>query len=90
VDDTLGTLRSMITEKFELDGAAIDADAAMLSAGIDSLALAEFLFDVEDRFSIDLPSGRDDVATLRGLAALVDELRAAPRGAAAGSSTSPA
>jgi acyl carrier protein len=49
----------------------------MLEQGIDSLALAEFLFDIEDHFGIQFPDTRADVSSMAGLAQVIDELRAA-------------
>lgn len=48
----------------------------MSEHGIDSLALVEFLFDVEDHFKVSL-EGHGEINTLAGLARLIDELRAA-------------
>ena len=48
----------------------------MRDHGLDSLALAEFLFEVEDRFHVDLPDEQPQVDTLAGLAALVDRVLA--------------
>jgi acyl carrier protein len=78
MDDTLLALRRLITTKFGIDGAAIDADASIATAGIDSLALAELLFDIEDHFGVTLPDSRDGVDSLRDLADLIARLRSAP------------
>ena len=78
MDDTLPALRRLITEKFGIDGEAIDANASVANAGIDSLALAELLFDIEDHFGVSLPDTRDGVDSLRGLADLIAQLRSTP------------
>jgi acyl carrier protein len=48
----------------------------MREQGLDSLAVAEFLFEVEDRLGIELPDEHKDLETLAGLAELIDRLRA--------------
>ena len=49
---SLKQLQHLIQEKYKIDPATLDPDASMLDQGIDSLALAEFLFDIEDHFGI--------------------------------------
>jgi acyl carrier protein len=77
--DSLTKLQELIQKKYNIDPAAIDPKAPMLEQGIDSLALAEFLFDVEDHFHIDIPATRTDVNSLAGLAGIIDELLAAKK-----------
>jgi acyl carrier protein len=45
--------------------------------GLDSLALAELMFNIEDHFHIDYPESRTGVQTLAELAQVVDEVRSA-------------
>jgi acyl carrier protein len=75
--DALTQLQQLIQKKYDIDPATLDPKASMLEQGIDSLALADFLFDVEDHFGIDIPADRTDINSLAGLAGVIDELRAA-------------
>jgi acyl carrier protein len=70
-------LQQLIHEKYGIEPAALDPHASMRAAGIDSLALVEFLFEVEDRMGIKVPDKYSDIDTLAALAAAVDEIRAA-------------
>lgn len=72
---SLKELQDLIQEKYGIEPSALDPNASMREHGIDSLALAEFLFDVEDHFGISFPDARADVDTLAGLAEVVDDLR---------------
>ncbi len=74
---SLKELQDLILEKYGIDPATLDPNASMRGAGIDSLALVEFLFEVEDRFAISLPDEYSNIDTLADLARVVDELRAA-------------
>jgi acyl carrier protein len=47
----------------------------MREQGLDSLAVAEFLFEVEDRLGLTLPEEHLQIETLAGLAELIDRLR---------------
>lgn len=76
---SLKQLQDLVQEKYRIDPATIDPHASMLEQGIDSLALAEFLFDIEDRFGIQFPAERADVSSLAGLARVIDEIRAGQR-----------
>jgi len=73
--NSLGELQQIIREKYDLDPAALDPHVSMREQGLDSLAVAEFLFEVEDRLQLTLSDGQQ-IDTLAGLAALIDRLRA--------------
>jgi acyl carrier protein len=75
--DSLTQLQDLIRKKYNIDPATLDPEASMLEQGIDSLALADFLFDVEDHFGIDIPAARTDINSMAGLARVIDELVAA-------------
>ena len=80
-------------EWFDIDASKIDPDASVLESGLDSLALIELLFAVEEKFGVELLEAAREISTLGGLAALVDKLhnRKLPAIAlsSAGSSNSP-
>jgi len=73
--DTVIKLKQLIHEKFDIDVATLKAETPLAEYGLDSLSLAELLFTVEDHFDISFPTDRQEVNTLTGLAALIDELR---------------
>ena len=66
----------MVREKYGLDAAAMDPHSPMRDKGMDSLALVEFLFVVEERFGITLPDAQTNVQTLAELAKVVDKILA--------------
>lgn len=81
-DATLVEIRSqllaMAARRAGRAAAAIDATASIRELGIDSLGLAEFLFDVDDAFGVEL--GDDvlaDASCLDDLAKAVAAARAA-------------
>ena len=73
---SLQDLQALIHEKFGIDPAELDAHASMREKGVDSLALVEFLFAIEDRFGISLSDKDSNVDTLAELALVVDKARA--------------
>lgn len=72
---SLKELQSLIHEKYSIDPATLDVHLSMREQGLDSLAVAEFLFEVEDRLGLSLPDVPDQVDSLAGLAELVDRVR---------------
>lgn len=73
---SLEELQTLIHQKYGIEPSSLDPASSMREHGIDSLALVEFLFDVEDHFKVSL-DGHNEIDTLAGLAKLIDELRAA-------------
>jgi acyl carrier protein len=75
--NSLQELQELIHEKFGIDAATLDPHASMRgTAAIDSLALVEFLFAIEDKYGISLPEQYSNLDTLAELAEVVDKLRA--------------
>jgi acyl carrier protein len=73
---SLKELQDLIQAKYGLDPATLDAHASMRESGVDSLALVEFLFELEEKFNISIPDNNANLDTLAELAEIVDRLRA--------------
>jgi acyl carrier protein len=78
---TFDAVAAVLVEKFHVDADKARPDATLEQLGLDSLALMEFVFAVEDRFDVRIPEDRLDPrqagVTLEQLAALLDEAVAA-------------
>jgi acyl carrier protein len=74
---SLNELQELIHKKYGLEPDALDPDKPMTELGLDSLAIAEFLFEVEDHFVVRLTDDDPEVDTLRKLSVLVDKTIAA-------------
>jgi acyl carrier protein len=78
---TFAALTSVLVENFHVDAAVVQPLAGLDRLGLDSLALMEFVFAVEDRFDVRIPEERLDPrqagVTLEQLATLLDEAVAA-------------
>lgn len=76
--NSIEALRQLIHREFDVPIGDIDPDAPFAQYNLDSLTLAELMFAVEDAFHVQVPDeATSTVTNLRGLAALLDELRAA-------------
>ena len=53
---TLQTLQNLLNKNFGLDPNRLDAQAKLEDLDIDSLAVVEVLFDVENQFKVTVPS----------------------------------
>ena len=72
---TLDRLTQLIHDKFGVDIATIDADAPFASYNLDSLTVAELMFEIDDAFHVTVPDeAATSVTTLRELATLIDGL----------------
>jgi acyl carrier protein len=67
-------LSEMLVEKYGVQAAAIGPEATLAELGLDSLSLTELLFDLEDKFAIEIPEDRATFRTLGEAAALIDDL----------------
>ena len=78
---TFEAVREVLVGQFKVDADRAVPEAALESLGLDSLALMEFVFAVEDRFDVRIPEDRLDPrqtgTTLGRLAELLDETKAA-------------
>ena len=73
---TLSELQALLKDKYDVDATTVAPDTAMQEGGLDSLAIAEFMFAVEDHFGITLPDDDPNINTLAQLADLVDRVKA--------------
>ncbi|MDT7836750.1 acyl carrier protein [Aquabacterium sp. OR-4] len=87
---SLPALQALIEKKYGLGPADIDPNISMREKGLDSLALVEFLFEIEDHFGISMPDPDPQAGlqleTLAQLSEVVDRLLADK---AAGAAASP-
>lgn len=77
---TLQTIQRMMAEQFELEEEKLTPDAELESLGLDSLSVIEFMFNIEDEFSIKLPDERVELKTIQDVVSVVDRLVAEQQG----------
>lgn len=75
---TFQRLQTIVAKDHKLDIETITADSLLESLGIDSLGVAELLFNIEDEFGVTLPvEPVHDLATVGDVARFIDTLIAA-------------
>lgn len=75
------TVIAIIAEKAVLDPSDVTLDSSLAALGLDSLALVEAVFALEEAFDISIPfnandpqEGRFDASTVRSIVAAVENL----------------
>ena len=76
---TYERLQAILVKDYKLAPEALTLDAPLEGLGIDSLGVAELLFNVEDAFDIKLPPDPVQLATVGDVVRYVDDLVAAQR-----------
>ena len=71
---TYDWLRATLIKEYSLDPDKLVADAPLEDLGIDSLGIAELLFNVEDEFGIILPPEAVQLTTMDDVVRFIDEL----------------
>ena len=77
---TFERLRQILAKEFEVAPELIHPGARMDELAIDSLAVIEVIFQLEDEFKINFPQKPENMQTVGDLASCVDRLAAAQRG----------
>ena len=78
---TFDWLRATLIEQYKLDPEKLVPDAPLEALGVDSLGIAELLFNVEDEFGIVLPPEAVQLSTMADVVRYIDELILVQKGA---------
>ena len=70
-------MRQLLHERLGIDPQQAVSSANLADLGVDSLMLAELVFEVEERLGVAMDSGVTAPKTVGDLGALIDALRAA-------------
>jgi len=70
----------LLAEKYGVDAAKVSSDATMADLGLDSLSVAELVFDIEDLFEIEIDASDAEFKTFGEAIVLVDRYIAAKGG----------
>lgn len=82
-DDTEQRIRALLVKDFMLDPGTLTPDAKLDELGVDSIGMAELIFNVEDEFGLKLPDVAVQLSTFGEVVRFIDEAAAHQRAAAA-------
>jgi acyl carrier protein len=71
-EDLAQKIRTMIAEHFGLDVDKLSPETEIASLGIDSLALIEFMFQMEERLNIRMADSRAQLVTVANVIAEIE------------------
>ena len=77
---TFERLRAILVKDYQIAPEAITPEAPLAGLGIDSLGVAELLFNIEDEFKISLPPEPVDLPTIDAVVRYIDALASTQRG----------
>ena len=66
-------IQETLVAKYGVQPDLVKPEATMAELGLDSLSVAELMFDVADHYGVDIPDERANFSTLGEAVALVDE-----------------
>jgi len=66
-------IRQTLIDKFDVDAEAITSEATFETLGLDSLTMVELMFEVTEKYEIEIPNEKLDFKTLGEAVAVVDE-----------------
>jgi acyl carrier protein len=84
MNTTIDRLRVLLVKDYKLDPATLQPDALLEALGIDSLGVAELMFNVEDEFKVTIPGDPVVLKTVGDVVAYIDDLIATQQSGAAG------
>ena len=70
---TTDRIIAMLVKDFKVDPERLSPDARLEDFGVDSIGVAELLFNIEDEFHLELPDVPLDLATFGDVVRYVDE-----------------
>ena len=71
---TLERLCAILAKDYAVEATTLTPDASLEALGIDSLGVAELLFNVEDEFKIEVPSAPVALSTIADVVQYIDRL----------------
>lgn len=74
MNTTLDRLRVLLVKDYKLDPEKLAPDALLEELGIDSLGVAELMFNIEDEFKVTIPGDPVALKTVGDVVAYIDDL----------------
>lgn len=71
---TLATVQRLIAAEIDIDVESLEPLRPLDELGVDSLAIIEIMFKLEDQFGVRMPEERIPIRTVQDIADLVDRL----------------
>lgn len=73
-------IRGFLAERLDVNAADVQPDALLVDLGVDSLMLAELMFEAEDRLGIQIAANQAPPTTVGDMVAVIESLTSAKSG----------
>jgi len=77
INSTAERIRAILVKDYKLDPAQITPDAQLAELGVDSLGIAELMFNIEDEFGVEMTTEPSHIASFNDVVQFIDALIAA-------------
>ena len=67
-------IRTFLIDRLGVEPGQVQPESLLADLGVDSLMLAELMFEAEDRMGIDIPSDTEPPKTVAEMQAVIDSL----------------
>ncbi len=71
---TAERIRAILVKDYKLNPEHLTLDAKLADLGVDSLGIAELMFNIEDEFGVELTADPTQIATFGDVVQFIDEL----------------
>ena len=75
MSSTFDVVKALMVDRFGVDESAVKPDTKLETLGLDSLAIVEFMFFIEERHGIKVKSDDIDIDTVQDVVELIDRLK---------------
>lgn len=75
--DSLELIRNFLSERLGVEPERVREDAVLADLGVDSLMVAELMFEAEDRLNIDIDNNEPVPITVGDMRAIIERVLAA-------------
>jgi len=73
IDDTESRIRTLLVKDFKLEPGTLTPDARLDDMGVDSIGMAELIFNIEDEFGLKLTDAAVQLSTFGEVVRFIDQ-----------------
>ncbi len=73
IDDTESRIRALLVKDFKLEPGTLTPDARLDDMGVDSIGMAELIFNIEDEFGLKLTDAAVQLSTFGEVVRFIDQ-----------------
>lgn len=75
MSSTFDVVKALMVDRFGVEEGAVKSDTKLETLGLDSLAIVEFMFFIEEKHGIKVKNENIDIDTVQDVVDLIDRLK---------------